>query len=132
MQQSDKFTDQPVLRPAGQTAITDQPPPGSPGHTDADGYRTAPDQTNTGWPPGVPYIVGNEACERFSFYGMRAILFVHLSSLYATQVWNHLGTPDSPKVDKLSTTSATAAVHLFIAGVYALPMIGALIADRLA
>ncbi len=25
-------------------------------------------------PPQVPYIIGNEACERFSFYGMRNIL----------------------------------------------------------
>ena len=25
-------------------------------------------------PPGIPYIVGNEAAERFSFYGMSAIL----------------------------------------------------------
>ncbi len=25
-------------------------------------------------PPGVPYIVGNEAAERFSYYGMNSIL----------------------------------------------------------
>ena len=49
----------------------------------SDGYRTTPDHENTGWPPGVPYIVGNEVCERFSFYGMRAILKVHLVALFA-------------------------------------------------
>jgi len=32
-----------------------------------------------GMPPGIPYIVGNEAAERFSFYGMRAILFVFMT-----------------------------------------------------
>ena len=34
-------------------------------------HRTAPSQTETGMPPGVPYIIGNEAAERFSFYGMK-------------------------------------------------------------
>ncbi len=29
-------------------------------------------------PPQVPFIIGNEACERFSFYGMRNILTVFL------------------------------------------------------
>jgi POT family proton-dependent oligopeptide transporter len=87
-----------------------------------EGYRTAPDHTNTGWPAGVPFIVGNEACERFSFYGMRAILYVHLVSLYAAQVWI--------SSDSAARGFATATVHLFIAGVYALPMIGALMADR--
>lgn len=85
------------------------------------GYRTSPDQETTGWPPGVPYIIGNEACERFSFYGMRAILFVHLSSLYLLAGYE----------SKLAADSATATVHLFFAGVYALPMIGAILADRL-
>ncbi len=42
-------------------------------------WRTSPDHENKGWPAGVPYIVGNEMCERFSYYGMRAILTVHLT-----------------------------------------------------
>ena len=29
-------------------------------------------------PPQVPYIIGNEGCERFSFYGMRNILTVFM------------------------------------------------------
>jgi len=88
---------------------------------DAEGYRTAPDQTNTGWPPGVPYIVGNEACERFSFYGMRAILYVHLVSLYAL----------AGAVDSTAKAYSTSTTHLFNAAVYALPMIGAILADGL-
>lgn len=86
---------------------------------DAHGHRTAPDHTNPGWPPGVPYIVGNEACERFSYYGMRAILQVHLTSLFVLQ----FALQDA-------RMHATQTVHLFMAGVYAFPMIGALIADR--
>ncbi len=87
----------------------------------SNGYRTSPDQENTGWPPGIPYIVGNEACERFSYYGMRAILFAHLTALYV------LAGSVAAEADKL----ATATTHLFFAGVYALPMIGAIVADRL-
>ena len=30
-------------------------------------------------PRGIPYIIGNEAAERFSFYGMRAILVVFMT-----------------------------------------------------
>jgi len=87
-----------------------------------EGYRTAPDHRTTGWPPGVPYIIGNEACERFSYYGMRAILQVHLTALYAAAAW--------VETSQDATRYATQTVHLFFAAVYALPMIGALIADR--
>lgn len=94
------------------------------------GYRTAPDHDNTGWPPGVPYIIGNEACERFSYYGMKAILFVHLVGLYlATQ---GLTEDTASKAElKAADDQATQTSHLFNAAVYALPMIGALLADRL-
>jgi len=38
-------------------------------------YRTAP-LPGSRLPAGIPFIIGNEAAERFSFYGMRAILVV--------------------------------------------------------
>ncbi len=85
-----------------------------------EGYRTEPNHDLTGWPAGVPYIIGNEACERFSFYGMRAILQVHLTALFVAQ---HLA-------EQQAKLAATQVVHLFMAGVYAFPMIGALVADR--
>ena len=37
-------------------------------------YLTAP-VPSTEMPSGIPYIIGNEAAERFSYYGMMAILF---------------------------------------------------------
>lgn len=37
---------------------------------------TAPSRER--YPPQIKYIIGNEACERFSFYGMRNILTVFL------------------------------------------------------
>lgn len=84
--------------------------------------RTSPDQEATGWPPGVPYIVGNEACERFSYYGMRSILYVYMA--------DHLYNRHAEYASRASDM-ATAHFHLFSAGVYALPMLGAIIADRL-
>ena len=34
---------------------------------------TAAEDTGARLPRQIPYIIGNEACERFSFYGMRNI-----------------------------------------------------------
>lgn len=111
------------------SAIVPEATPGS-----ASGYRTAPDHETTAWPPGVPYIVGNEACERFSFYGMRAILYAHLVSLYvlALQVQDQIESLglSAAQLNDRAKDLATSTTHLFNAGVYALPMIGAIIADR--
>lgn len=83
--------------------------------------RSSPDQDTTGWPPGVPYIVGNEACERFSFYGMHSILYVYMAGdLYRRHA------QFAARAEDL----ATAHIHLFNAGTYALPMVGAILADR--
>ena len=35
--------------------------------------------TSNSVPAGIPYIVGNEAAERFSYYGMRAILMIYMT-----------------------------------------------------
>jgi proton-dependent oligopeptide transporter, POT family len=84
-------------------------------------YRTAPDPKETGWPKGIPYIIGNEGCERFSFYGMRANLVPYLTTLYVA----------TALAEDAAGRQASHDFHLFIAGVYALPMIGAIIADKL-
>jgi POT family proton-dependent oligopeptide transporter len=80
------------------------------------------------FPPGVPYIVGNEGAERFSFYGMKAILKIYLIALYIRFV-------DEATLPAEAMASATArsteVVHLFVAGVYAFPLLGAILADRL-
>ena len=65
------------------------------------------------FPPQTRYIVGNEACERFSFYGMNSIL-----TLYMTNVL------------LMSEGDAVSAVHLFKALIYVLPLLGAWVADR--
>lgn len=84
-------------------------------------YRTAPDPKQTEMPGGIPYIVGNEAAERFSFYGMKAILAAFLTK--------HLidvnGDPDF-----LSPESAKASLAWFTAAAYVTPFVGAIISDR--
>jgi POT family proton-dependent oligopeptide transporter len=78
------------------------------------------------FPPGIPFIVGNEGAERFSFYGMRAILFVYLSALFV-----QFQPEVAESVEAAAGARATGVTHLFMAGVYACPMIGAILADRL-
>ena len=90
-------------------------------------YLTAPDPNETGWPKGVPYIIGNEACERFSYYGMRAILQVHMTTLFAATI---VGEATKEQLNS-AELHAQEVVHLFAAGAYAFPMIGAIVADRL-
>ena len=80
------------------------------------------------FPPGIPYIVGNEGAERFSFYGMRQILYIYLTSLFIGFAAESAMAPDALTEAKVH---ATQVVHLFIAGVYLFPMIGAILADRL-
>ena len=72
-------------------------------------------------PPQIPFIVGNEACERFSFYGMRNILTVFLIDwLLRSQV------PGQAERE----AGAKAVFHLFVFGVYFTPLLGGFLADR--
>ena len=64
-------------------------------------------------PAQTKYIVGNEACERFSFYGMRSILVAYMTGMLL-----------------MSKNEATEVVHLFIACTYLMPLLGAWVADR--
>ncbi|MBI3838168.1 MAG: hypothetical protein HY288_09590 [Planctomycetia bacterium] len=79
-------------------------------------------------PPGIPYIVGNEAAERFSFYGMKAILKVYLIALFVRFV-DESTVPAEAMAN--ANARSTEVVHLFVAGVYAFPLLGAIISDRL-
>ena len=83
--------------------------------------RTEPNHENKGWPTGIPYIIGNEGCERFSYYGMKAILFVYITGLYMNLQGLDL---------QAARNSATEIMHLWSAADNTLPLIGAVIADR--
>ncbi len=82
-------------------------------------YRTVP-QVTSGMPAGVPYIVGNEAAERFSFYGMKTILVVFMTQYLLTA---------SGQSAYMTDTEAREWMHLFVASAYFFPVIGAVIAD---
>jgi len=82
-------------------------------------YRTAP-LASSRMPPGIPYIVANEAAERFSYYGMRAILVVFMTQ-YLTDPMGH---PDT-----MGAEEAKGWFHLFVSAVYLTPILGALISD---
>jgi POT family proton-dependent oligopeptide transporter len=70
-------------------------------------------------PRQIRYIIGNEGCERFSFYGMRNILTVFL----VTSLLSYL-----PEADRAS--AAKEVFHTFVIGVYFFPLLGGWIADR--
>jgi POT family proton-dependent oligopeptide transporter len=74
----------------------------------------------TGMPPGVPYIIGNEAAERFSYYGMKSILTVFM----AHYILNKSGV-----LAPMAPNEAYKYSHYFVSGVYFLPIFGAIIAD---
>ena len=83
-------------------------------------YKTHPSETS-GMPSGIPYIISNEAAERFSFYGMRTILVVFM----ARYLWLMDGNGGTP----MSETEATEHYHSFVAWVYFTPLLGALLSD---
>ncbi len=85
-------------------------------------YRTTPDALTT-MPPGIPFIVGNEAAERFSFYGMKAILFVFMTK--------YLLSADGSSTELMTEEQANTYVHLFVASAYFFPIIGAVVSDWL-
>ena len=80
------------------------------------------------FPPGLPFIVGNEGAERFSYYGMRAILYVYLTALFVRFAQDGM----VPEAELgAARAHATEVTHLFFAGVYLFPLIGAILSDRL-
>jgi dipeptide/tripeptide permease len=82
-------------------------------------YLTAPIKTDK-MPPGIGYIIGNEIAERFCYYGINAILPIFM----ATQLLDRLG-----HAAPMSEAEANGWYHTWIAWVYLLPFIGALLAD---
>ncbi len=70
-------------------------------------------------PRQIPFIIANEGCERFSFYGMRNILTMFLT----TSLLLYL-----PEAERES--EAKHVFHAFVIGVYFFPLLGGWLADR--
>ncbi len=84
-------------------------------------YRTAPIASDK-IPSGISFIIGNELAERFSYYGMRAILVVFMTQYLMDA---------AGKSDFMSESEATGYFHLFVSITYFTPFFGALISDGL-
>ncbi len=74
------------------------------------------------FPPQIKFIIGNEAAERFSFYGMKNILTFFLANYLLLSEYPEKAARDG---------AAAAAYHVFVAAVYWFPLLGGLISDRL-
>lgn len=92
-----------------------------------------------GHPRGMAYIVFTEAWERFSFYGMQALLVLYLSTHLLPDnryehVWGMASLIDitTSIFGELSTHAlATQLFGLYVGFIYAAPIIGGWIGDRI-
>src|SRR5574338_472676 len=71
-------------------------------------------------PSPIPFIIANEGCERFSFYGMRNILTPFLTTVLLVSM------PDKA----LRELQAKDVFHQFVIGVYFFPLLGGWLADK--
>jgi POT family proton-dependent oligopeptide transporter len=65
------------------------------------------------FPSQIKFIVWNEACERYSYYGMKSILVIFLTQYLLIQ-----------------KNQAVSDYHIFSAACYGFPILGAYISDR--
>ncbi len=84
-------------------------------------YRNTPTET-TGMPGGIPFIIGNEAAERFSFYGMKVILAVFMTQYLVNA---------SGEAAYLTAEQAREYVAWFVASAYFFPVLGAILSDAI-
>ena len=74
------------------------------------------------YPKSLPYIIANEAAERFSFYGMRSILTTFLVLQFFNPSLN-------PALQSVAEAKANEATHFFVSLAYTVPFLGAIMAD---
>lgn len=74
------------------------------------------------FPKAAPYIVVTETAERFSFYGMKAIL----STFLIAQFFNPA---NNPALVESAEAHSNEVTHLFVALVYLLSIAGGILAD---
>lgn len=73
-------------------------------------------------PKSVPYIIGNEAAERFSFYAIRAIMPTFLVAQFFNPAAN-------PALTTVAEAKSNELNHLFVVFAYFMPLIGGIAAD---
>ncbi|MCB1127149.1 MAG: MFS transporter, partial [Verrucomicrobiae bacterium] len=75
--------------------------------------RAAAPLTTGRFPSQVRFILGNEAAERYSFYGVKGILALYITNTLL-----------------MSEDAATNIIHLFTFVNYFMPLLGAWVSDR--
>jgi POT family proton-dependent oligopeptide transporter len=109
------------MNPAQPSPQTESPAGKTAGAMKKTRYLTAPLKTDR-MPPGIPFIVGNEAAERFSYYGMNSILVIFMTQYLR----NRQG-----QAALMTDAQADAWYHTFVSFVYFLPLLGAVLADAI-
>ena len=75
-------------------------------------------------PSAIPYIIGNEAAERFNYYGLRAILTTFMvGQFFASKYQGMEGATQK------AAAAANGATHDFVAMSYLLPLFGGMLSD---
>ena len=77
-----------------------------------------PKSDSNRFPSQVKYIVGNEACERFSYYGMRSILAGYITGAVVNGGLGQTG------------DRSTEIIHMFVSANYFMPLFGAWLSDK--
>lgn len=80
------------------------------------------DIRKTGMPKSVPYIIGSEIAERFSFYGLRSIMVTYMAVAFFNPTLN-------PALTAEADAKANEMSHLFVTLAYFMPIVGAIMAD---
>jgi POT family proton-dependent oligopeptide transporter len=78
--------------------------------------------TKSKYPKSVPFIIGNEAAERFSYYGLRSILVTFLVAQFYNSTHN-------PALTTVAEAKANEVTHLFVTLFYFMPLVGGILAD---
>jgi POT family proton-dependent oligopeptide transporter len=80
------------------------------------------DIKKTGMPRSIPFIIGSEIAERFSFYGLRSIMVTYMAVAFF----------NPGKIASLTAEAdarANEMSHMFVMLAYFMPLVGALMAD---
>ena len=79
-------------------------------------------QPTSKMPPGIPYIIGNELAERFSYYGMKTIMVIFMTKYLMDSSGN---------AAPMTESDAKYWYHIFNMTNYLFPILGAFVADIL-
>ncbi|HEX7692141.1 MAG TPA: MFS transporter, partial [Sediminibacterium sp.] len=75
-----------------------------------------------GMPRSIPFIIGNEIAERFSFYGLRSIMVTYMAVAFFNPTLN-------PALTAEADARANEMAHMFVTLAYFMPLVGGIMAD---